>query len=374
MYTEFKPLFKSFTFPTSHIILRNRIVMAPMTTWSGNADGTVSDQELAYYSKRADGVGLLITACAYIMPQGKAFQGQIGVHSDAMHDSLKSIADTIHKGGAKAVLQIHHGGRQSPPELLPDHQPVSASNIPTVLPNAPIPRALSEDEIIETIQAFGHATKRAIEAGFDGVEIHGANTYLVQQFFSPHSNRREDHWGGSIEKRLNFPLAVANEVIKTVKENAKSAFLVGYRLSPEELEDPGITFDDTLVLVDKLASLKLDYLHISVMNFWAGSLRDPSDLRSRTQLIHDYLSDRIPIIAVGSIRTPAEALSIANTGIPLIALGRELLMDPDWVKKIRNNEIDTIQTTLKTTDQKKLVIPDKLWNGLITRIGWLPVE
>ncbi|NWJ51181.1 MAG: NADH-dependent flavin oxidoreductase [Bacteroidetes bacterium] len=374
MTTEFKPLLTSFTFPVSDITLKNRIVMAPMTTWSGNDDGTVSDQELTYYSKRSEGVSMLITACAYIMPQGKAFKGQIGVHADEMIPGLKQIADTIHKGGAKAVLQIHHGGRQSPPEVLPDHQPVSASNIPTVLPNAPIPRALTEDEIIETINAFGQATRRAIEAGFDGVEIHGANTYLVQQFFSPHSNRRDDHWGGSLEKRLNFPLAVATEVINTIKEYAKTPFLAGYRLSPEEMEEPGITINDTFVLVDKLSALKLDYLHISTMNFWGGSMRDKEDLRPPTQLIHEHLSNRIPIIGVGGIHTPTEALKIVNTSIPLIALGRALLMDPLWVEKLENNESELIQSTLKSSNQKQLVIPDAMWAGLISRKGWLPVE
>lgn len=374
MSTEFKPLFASFTFPVSNITLRNRIVMAPMTTWSGNDDGTVSDQELAYYCKRSEGVGMIITACAYIMPQGKGFKGQIGVHADEMIPRLKQLADTIHKGGAKAVLQIYHGGRQSPPDVLPDHQPVSASNIPTVLPNAPTPRSLTHDEIIETIHAFGHATRRAIAAGFDGVEIHGANTYLVQQFFSPHSNRRDDHWGGSLEKRLNFPIAVATEVINTIKYHATSPFIAGYRLSPEEMEEPGITIDDTFVLIDKLAALKLDYLHISTMNFWGGSLRDTEDLRSRTQLIEQHLSNAIPIIGVGNIQTPSDALKIVNTGIPLIALGREILMEPNWVEKIETGKTETIHTTLKLSNQQQLVIPDIMWHGLVTRKGWLQVE
>jgi len=374
MSTELKSLLATFTFPLSHITLRNRIVMAPMTTWSGNDDGTVSDQELAYYSKRSKGPGMIITACAYVMPQGKAFKGQIGVHADEMIPGLKQIADTIHKGGAKAVLQIHHGGRQSPPELLPDHQPVSASNIPTVLPNAAIPRALTEAEIIETIHAFGQATRRAIAAGFDGVEIHGANTYLVQQFFSPHSNRRDDHWGGTLEKRLNFPIAVATEVINIIKEHATTPFLAGYRLSPEEMEVPGITINDTYILVDKLSALKLNYLHISTMNFWAGSLRDANDLRSPTQLIHKHLLNTMPIIGVGNIHTPSDALKITNTGIPLIALGRELLMEPNWVEKVEANKAETIETTLKLSSQHQLVIPDKMWHGLITRKDWLPVE
>ena len=374
MNKTFKPLFTTYTLPVSKIELKNRIVMAPMTTWSGNDDGTVSDQEIAYYRNRSNGVGLLVTACAYVIPQGKAFQGQIGVHSDEMIPSLTKIAQTIHQGGAKAVLQIHHGGRQSSPDLLPDHQPVSASNIPTTAPNAPTPRALTEAEILETIKAFGLATKRAIAAGFDGVEIHGANTYLVQQFFSPHSNRREDQWGGTLEKRLTFPLAVANEVIRTVKENATTPFLVGYRLSPEEIEEPGITFDDTLVLVDKLAALNLDYLHISTMNFWGGSLRDTSDLRPRAQLINEHLSHKLPIIGVGSIGTPADALKTAQTGVPLIALGRELLIEPHWVEKTESDAIDTIATALKLSNQDKLIIPDNMWKILITRTGWIATE
>ena len=123
---------------------------------------------------------------------------------------MKRLAQTIQAEGAKAILQIYHGGRQSPPELLPDRQPISASAVASEGEGKPVPREMTETEIINTTQAFGDATRRAIEAGFDGVEIHGANTYLLQQFFSPHSNRREDQWGGSLEKRMKFPLAVVD--------------------------------------------------------------------------------------------------------------------------------------------------------------------
>ena len=122
---------------------------------------------------------------------------------------------------------------------------------------------MTESEIQEIIRAFGESTRRAIEAGYDGIEIHGANGYLVQQFFSPHSNRRDDQWGGSVENRMKFPLAIVDEVQRVVAEHAKGPFIVGYRFSPEEPETPGITMADTLDLVDALADKNLDYLHVS---------------------------------------------------------------------------------------------------------------
>jgi 2,4-dienoyl-CoA reductase-like NADH-dependent reductase (Old Yellow Enzyme family) len=372
MNNQYNILFQNFTF-RSGITVNNRISMAPMTTWSGQEDGSVSEAELTYYQTRAKGLGMVITAAAYVMPEGKGFPGQIGTHTDAMIPSLKRLATTIQGQGAKAVLQIHHGGRMSPPEVVPNQQPVSASAVAAARPNAPVPRELSEKEIVATITAFGDATRRAIEAGFDGVEIHGANTYLVQQFFSPHSNRRQDSWGGSVEKRMTFPLALVDEIIGKVRQYAKRPFLVGYRFSPEEIENPGITMTDTFQLVDALANKPLDYLHVSTNDFWAGSLRDKSDIRSRILLIQERVGKQIPVMGVGSIRTAAEALKVLQTGVPLLAIGRELLMEPDWVHKVQHGEENSIRTTLSRKDQQILRLPDGLWKMLMTIEGWLPV-
>lgn len=347
--------------------------MAPMTTWSGNADGTVSDAEIAYYQKRSQGLGIIMTAAAYVMPQGQGFAGQIGAHTEEMMPSLIRMVKTIQAQGAKAILQIYHGGRMSPPDVLPDKQPVSASAIPAVHGNTTVPRALTEEEITQTIKAFGYATRRAIAAGFDGVEIHGANTYLIQQFFSPHANRRDDRWGGSVEKRMTFPLAVTDEVIDTVTRYAESPFIVGYRFSPEEIENPGITMTDTLQLVETLATRKLDYLHVSTMNFWGGSLRDETDKKSRTVIIHERIGNRIPIMGVGAVHTPEEALQMLETGVPLVAIGRELLMEPDWVQKIQEGREDQIRTTLPKGAQQELVIPEGMWKVITGMKGWLPV-
>jgi 2,4-dienoyl-CoA reductase-like NADH-dependent reductase (Old Yellow Enzyme family) len=373
MNSTFEPLFQPFTFPVSGVRISNRVLMSPMTTWSGNADGTVSDAEIAYYARRSRGVGAVITACAYVMPQGQGFAGQIGIHDDRMIPSLKKIADTIHEGGTKAIIQIYHGGRMSPSVLLPDKQPVSASNIPAAYGNAPVPREMTSEEIDQTIRAFGQAAQRAITAGFDGVEIHGANTYLIQQFFSPHANRRTDRWGGSLEKRMTFPLAVVDEVIGVIQKHLNRPVVVGYRLSPEEAENPGITMEETLQLAGALAAKKLDYLHVSTMDFWQGSMRDTSNKRPRAALVIESLGGRIPVIGVGSIHTPNDALRILETGIPLIALGRELLMEPDWVLKVQDGQEDRIRTTLPKDGQRELVLPDGLWQAIMSRKGWLPV-
>ena len=372
--SNFKNILSSFTFPVSKIKLNSRTVMAPMTTYSGNDDGTVCDAEIAYYKKRNKGADLLISACAYVTKEGKAFKGQIGVDTDEKIPSLKRIAEALKENGGIAVLQIHHGGRMCSPAELEDGQSISASAIAAIREGAQVPREMTEEEITLTIKAFGEATRRAIEAGFDGIEIHGANTYLLQQFFSPHSNRRNDKWGGDLEKRMRFPLEVIDAVKFAVKENAKSPFLIGYRISPEEIENPGITIDDTLELVKAIAEKKLDYLHVSTMDFWGGSVRDKNDTIPRTQLIFDKLKDLLPVIAVGGISTPEDAEKILKTGVPLIALARELLIEPEWLEKVKNNTPKLIETALDVKNQSALSIPIPMWNSLLSRTGWITLK
>ncbi|WP_026976850.1 NADH-dependent flavin oxidoreductase [Flavobacterium tegetincola] len=373
MNSSTKNILSPFTFPVSGIEITSRIVMAPMTTYSGNDDGTTNDAEIEYYRERNQTAGLLLTACAYVTKQGKAFHGQIGVDTDVMIPSLQRIATTLKENGNKAVLQIHHGGRMSAPEELADGQSISASAVAAEREDAQVPREMTSTEIEETIAAYGEATRRAIAAGFDGVEIHGANTYLIQQFFSPHSNLRTDKWGGSLQNRMNFPLAVTDAVLKAAAL-APRPFLVGYRISPEEAENPGITIKDTLQLVEALAMKKLDYLHVSVMDFWGGSIRDTTDATPRTQLIAAQVGAKLPVIGVGNIHTPEEVTRVLHTGIPLVAMARELLMDPKWLIKVENNTTDQIKTELDLNDQSALKIPDPLWERLISNGDWMPIK
>ncbi|WP_420538564.1 hypothetical protein, partial [Maribacter polysiphoniae] len=142
MNSKYKKIISPFSFPVSGVEIANRIVLAPMTTFSGNDDGTTTDAEVAYYRERNESAGLLITACAYVIGHGKGFHGQIGADSDALIPSLKRIADALKANGNKAVLQIYHGGRMSPPEELIDGQSISASAVAAEREGAQVPREM----------------------------------------------------------------------------------------------------------------------------------------------------------------------------------------------------------------------------------------
>ena len=371
MNPKYQPIMEPYRFKNG-VEVKNRVVLAPMTISYSRQDGTISDEVIAYYESRSNGVGMAVTGSAIVTSSGKVFGGEIAADHDDQIPSLQRLAAAMKKRGAKAILQIFHGGREGLPESVPNGEIVSASAIAKEGQSL-IPRALEELEILEIIRAFGASTRRAIEAGFDGVEIHGANRFLIQQFFSPYTNRRDDRWGGDLDKRMAFPLAVVDEVNRVVAEHAKRPFLVGYRFSPEEEVTPGITMADTLKLVDALANKNLDYLHVSLMDFWSKPRRGVEDNRSRMELIDELAGQRVPVIGVGSIRTPDEALRALQSGVPLIALGRELIIDPDWVEKVTQGREDEIRTEITLDDQEKLGIADPLWHKIVHTPGWFPI-
>ncbi|NBD28169.1 NADH-dependent flavin oxidoreductase [Paenibacillus glycinis] len=373
MNPNHKPIFEPFTLP-SGVRLKNRVFMAPMTNSSSHPDGSASEQEIAYYRARAGGVGAVVTGSSHVLPDGKAFVNELGADHDALIPGLRRLSAAIRQQGAKAILQLFHAGRMAPPALIEGKQPISASGVAAERPDSAVPREMTEDEIEATIQAFGDATRRAIEAGFDGVEIHGANTFLIQQFFSPHSNRRADRWGGSLEARMAFPLAVVERVKQTVAGHAHAPFIVGYRVSPEEREEPGIAMADTLRLVEALADRGLDYVHVSVRGFWEGSMRDEADTRSRVLLIQEQAGHRVPVIGVGGFSSAEDVTEALDAGVAFISLAHAIIMEPNWVEKVQNGQAREIRTTLPRTAQRELVLPDPLWNMLLGVPGWFPVE
>ncbi|KXZ18574.1 NADH-dependent flavin oxidoreductase [Bacillus nakamurai] len=371
MKQKYKPLFEPFTFQ-SGVTIPNRITVAPMTHYSSNEDGTISDWEISYIIPRSKEMGMVITACANVTPNGKAFPGQPAIHDDSHIPGLRRLAETIQSQGAKAIVQIHHGGLECPPELVPDEDVVSPSGAEEN--GSQTARALTEQEVEHIVKAFGDATRRAIEAGFDGVEIHGANGYLIQQFYSPKTNQRTDRWGGSAEKRLAFPLAVVDAAKKAIAEHAKAPFVLGYRLSPEEPETPGLTMTETFMLVDALAEKNLDYLHISLMDVHSKARRGADVTRTRMDLLNERVGQKVPLIAVGSIYTADEALAVIESGIPLVALGRVILIDPEWAVKIKESREQDIEKVIKASDKEKYRLPDPLWEMIKNTRGWVPFE
>ena len=357
-----------FTFPQSGVTLKNRIVIPPLTECMALHDGTVSQDELDYYSKHTGGVGMYITAVANVNDLGKGFEGELSVADDRFIPGLHKLANAIQQDGTKAVLQIFSAGRMTSTAILRGQQPVSASAVTALRAGSEEPRALTEDEVEQTIKDFGQAVRRAIQAGFDGVEIHGANTYLIQQFFSPHSNQRTDEWGGSVEKQMRFPLAVIKECRAIVDEYAKTPFILGYRISPEEIERPGITFDQTLQFVDVLKDQPLDYLHVSMSNVWRKSLNDQSITTPLNETIKEHLSGKLPMIVVGDVQTPADAQKAADS-FELVALGRENIREPKWVQKVASGDETAIRYSISLADLDELGIKAPYLGILLALVG-----
>ncbi|MCP1771591.1 2,4-dienoyl-CoA reductase-like NADH-dependent reductase (Old Yellow Enzyme family) [Neisseria perflava] len=226
-------------------------------------------------------------------PEGKAFVGELGAFAESQLDSLTESANIIKGQGAKAILQLHHGGYQAVDEAIGSLEKIAPSDVPadtssTGSPTSPA-RAMTAAEIEATIAAFGRAADLAIRAGFDGVEIHGANGYLLQQFVSGHFNRRSDEWGGSVENRLRFPLAVVDAVTAAKARHGRDDFIIGYRFSPEEPQPEGITMTDTFALIDALKQKPLQYLHVSLWDFYKKVRRGADTARTRLDLIHERI-------------------------------------------------------------------------------------
>ncbi|QMS85656.1 NADH-dependent flavin oxidoreductase [Candidatus Xianfuyuplasma coldseepsis] len=322
-----KQLFKPYTFPHG-ATMKNHFALAPMTTYSSNQDLTLSTEEEVYYNSRAKEFGMIITAATAVSKNAQAFEHQISIRDERYLDSMTRLANSIKQEGALAVIQLHHGGRMNKPGLYPNQDIVSASAIKADREYAATPRKLKISEVHDVIDEFVNATILAIKAGFDGIELHGANTYLIQQFFSPHSNRRDDEFGGSLQRRLTFPLRLVDRVIEAKQNYGKPEFIIGYRLSPEEREDPGITLDDTLRLVDELCHKDIDYIHLSQGYYKNTSIRDQADKRVIVDAIQNVVQGRVSLIGAGGINTMDNAEDALIHGYDLVALGTVALADP----------------------------------------------
>ncbi|SET42901.1 flavocytochrome c [Thorsellia anophelis] len=343
-------------------LLKNRLVMAPMTTSSGFYDGSVTDDLISYYSERAGTIGAIIVECCYIDNKGPAFPGALAIDNDKMIPGLARIAKAIKSKGSKAILQIYHGGRMVEPELIGGKTPVAPSAVAAPREGATTPIELTASEIDMMVTKFGDAVNRAIKAGYDGVEIHGANTYLIQQFFSPHSNRREDKWGGDREKRATFPMAILDITHKMAERSANDNFIIGYRFSPEEIEVPGIRFDDTMFLLEKLAAQGLDYVHFSMGHYKRSSIVNTEDM---TPLITKFIKSRsealakVPVIGVGSVVNTADVEQALDLGYDLVAAGKACIAHPDWADKITQNE--ELDLSMDYNQRIALKVPEPLW-------------
>lgn len=371
--TDTKQLFQTFTFKNG-IETKNRIAMAPMTTWASNDDYTVSNDEIKHYEARSGNVGLVITGCTRVMANGIGFNNEYASYDDSFLPSLKKLANAAKKGGSPAILQIYHAGNKAVLELIPDGIPVSASPV-ALAPSAfyaggTVSRELTHEEILEMIKAFGETTHRAIKAGFDGIELHGAHGFLLQNFFSPYYNQRTDYWGGSAEKRMNFAVEVIKEIQDVIKNYADRPFMIGFRISPEEPESYSVK--DTFPLIDKLIDCGIDYLHISLADLL---LQKPTNHENEDatilNLILTHVNQRVPIIAAGGIKQFNDAIEALKIGLSLVAVGHGLIINPNWVELASNEE--KADEVLSMSKADELAVPKKLQEFIQVATGFFQV-
>src|SRR4051794_27105095 len=323
----------------------NRIIMPPMTTRGSDAEGNVTEQTVAYYMARVrGGVGLITVEMASPEKAGRHRRRELGIYHDGFIPGLTRLVGEIHRGGAKASIQLGHGGGHTRIDICGE-QPVAPSAIPhpvyeTTLETI-VPEAMSKDRIALTTANYVAAARRAQQAGFDCVEIHAAHGYLISQFHAPFENHRTDEYGGSLENRARFGL----DVLRAVKAAVPSLGVI-YRLSVEDYFDGGLTYDEGKTIAIWAAAAGADALHVT-----AGHYRSkPTAHRMIPPMTEpdapflDFAADvkkavKVPVIAVGRLGDPAIATAAVQSGkCDFIALGRTLVADPQWVNKLRNEE------------------------------------
>jgi 2,4-dienoyl-CoA reductase-like NADH-dependent reductase (Old Yellow Enzyme family) len=232
---------------------------------------------------------------------------------------------------------------------------------------------MTNDDILRIIKDFAYATELSLKAGYDGIEIHGANNYLIQQFYSGYYNKRNDEWGGSLEKRMRFPLEVVDACCKIRNKYNKPEFIIGYRLSPEEPFEDGITMTETLALIKALVQKPIQYIHISQRNYFQETRRGEGVGTPRLKLIHEVTKGKVALIGVGGLYSDKDFNKALNSGYSeFIATGRASMLNKDLAVLLKEGKGDKINLTLEPDHPEKYSIPKKLWDLCINGGDWLP--
>ena len=309
--------------------LKNRMVMPPMATGMATEDGEVTDRHIKHYTARArGGVGLIIIEHTYISKEGRLSKGQMGLYDDKLIPNLKRLVDAIHAEKTNVIIQLTHAGAKVS-RIITGQQPSGPSNV--ILPNgSEAPRSLTIPEIKTLVMKFGEAAYRAMEAGVDSVEIHGAHGFLLCEFLSPYSNKRHDKYGGDLAGRLLF----STEVIKEVKTKLGKNMPLFYRFGADDMLEGGLTRQE-----GKLAAQHLEKIGVDVMDI-SGGLGGDGQRTFTEQGYFVPLAEgikevvKVPVIGVGNITEPEYADRIIREGkVDMVAVGRTLLSNPDFPKQ-----------------------------------------
>lgn len=362
--------------PLERGALPNRIAKAALSERLALPNGAPSQQLMALYQQwAAGGAGLLITGNVMIDRRALGELGNVVVEDHAHIHALQQWAQVMRSGGARAWMQINHPGRQSPRTLSKD--PVAPSAVPLrgMAGAFKAPRALTESEIVDIIRRFAETAAIAEDAGFDGVQIHGAHGYLVSQFLSPLTNQRSDGWGGDPERRMRFLV----EVIHAVRKRVSSSFAVGLKLNSADFQRGGFSQEESLAVVSQLQSI--DLLEISGGTYEAAAMfqerKQAESTRQREAFFLEYAEQvrhatSIPLMVTGGFRTRQGMLAALQGGATdVIGLGRPLAVEPELPRRLLSGEAEAalpirLDTGIKLIDS---VVQGSWYQLQIERLG-----
>lgn len=330
-------------FAIRELQLQNRIVMPALASFLVAPGGSVTEKTLEHYRRRAaGGLAMLIVEAAAVAPEGIVSETQLRIDDDRFIEGLASLARVIKSSGARAAIQLHHAGRQTKAKLI-GRLPLA----PSPLPCPAIPgevEALSQEGIRRIVSLFGEAARRAVEAGFELIEVHGAHGYLVNQFLSPFSNVRDDDYGGDTQRRARF----AVEVLEEVRRRVGASFPISFKISAKEFVPGGLDVEESVEIVRLLTQAGVDVVQVSAGNDATPEWISQPMLVKRGCLVDTAFAVKkavdIPVMAVGRINGPRLADEIIREGkADLVCMGRALLADPLLPVKAKEGRLDEIR-------------------------------
>ena len=372
-------LFEKYTL-NNKVEVPGLLAVAPLTLFGSNQDGSVSEEEREYLKLRATNIGLYILGATAVSQEGIKFFTQPRALSDKDIPANEERVKIIKAQGALAINQIHHGGCYADKKV---------SGVPVMAVSAEVANKeleaqgklndenktieLTDQDIKRIINDFARATEISIKAGYDGIEIHGANNFILQQFYSGYYNKRTDDWGGSLEKRMRFPLEVVDACCKIRDKYKKPEFIIGYRLSPEEPFENGITMTETMALVKALAKKPIQFIHVSERNYYQEVRRGEGVGQPRLKLIHDELKGKMALIGVGGLYTDKDFNKALNSGYSdFIGTGRASMLNKDLGILLKEGKGDKLNLVLEPDHPEKYSIPKLLWDWCVKGGEWLP--
>ncbi len=324
------------------IEIKNRLVRSATYEKRADVDGFVTDSIIEFYKDLVKGgVGLIITGNVLVHVSGRSVPNMLCIHNDYYIEKLKLLTDSVHALGGRIFIQLVHGGRQCFPSLLGGQSPIAPSAVYDPSTKI-IPREMTNEEIWDVIESFGSAARRAVEAGFDGIQLHAAHGYLINEFLSPHTNRRDDYWGGDDERRFHF----LEEIYDLIRKEVAYSVPIIIKMNADDFVEKGLTPYDSLRIALRLQSIGLNAIEISGGMYESGNKTAQLNILKPEQeaYFRGYASLfkaelNIPVILVGGIRSKSIAEDILKANdADLIALSRPLIREPDLPNKFKQGK------------------------------------